>query len=220
MRTILVTGTGAEVGKTWTACAVARALRALGRSVIAIKPVETGCTNERADGEDGALLAAATGQSAPRRALIRLAQPLAPAVAAEREGVTIDFDALLLKIEKASANAEVLLLEGAGGLLSPITWEWNAVDLARSLSAAALVVAPDRRGTINATLLTLSALELAGMPVAGVVLRPPERTDATSGTNASAIARLSGLDRVLAVSTERDVTPVAGWVDADSTPGH
>ena len=72
------------------------------------------------------------------------------------------------------------------------------VDVARALGACALVVAVDRLGTINQALLTLSALELAGVPCAGVVLTTPETADLSTGTNAAAISRLSGLDRVVA----------------------
>jgi dethiobiotin synthetase len=100
-----------------------------------------------------------------------------------------------------------VLLEGTGGLLTPITWEWNAVELARSLGAGALVVGSDRAETLNQMLLTLSALELGGVDLHGVVLTAPAKGDATTGLNAGAISRLSGLDRVLAV--EREADPLA-----------
>jgi dethiobiotin synthase len=185
--------------------------------------VETGCATPASHLEDGALLAAATGQAEPRTALVRFAAPVAPALAAEREGEAIDLDALVLQIEGVSEGAEVLLVEGAGGLLSPITWEWTVVDLARSLGAAALVVAQDRLGTINHTQLTLSALELAGLHLTGVVLTAPETPDASTGTNAAAIARLSGLDEVLALprladpsAAISDIAPVVGWVSREA----
>jgi dethiobiotin synthetase len=95
------------------------------------------------------------------------------------------------------------------------------VDLARALGSSALVVAMDRLGTINHTQLTLSALELAGLSVTGVVLTAPETPDASTGTNASAIARLSGLDRVLSLPRANDpsaviseVAPLIRWLDA------
>jgi dethiobiotin synthetase len=221
MNSLLITGADTGVGKTWVGRALSHALVSAGRRVVAVKPVETGCGNARSHLEDGALLAAATGQEEPRTALFRYAAPVAPAVAAEREGESIDLDALVLRIEGLSAEAEVLLVEGAGGLLSPITWEWTIVDLARALGSSALVVAMDRLGTINHTQLTLSALELAGLSVTGVVLTAPETPDASTGTNASAIARLSGLDRVLSLPRANDpsavvseVAPLIRWLDA------
>jgi dethiobiotin synthetase len=220
MNSLLITGTDTGVGKTWVGRALAHALVSAGRRVVAVKPVETGCQGDRSHLEDGALLAAATGQAEPRAALFRFSAPVAPALAAEREGETIDLDALVLRIEELSTDAEVLLIEGAGGLLSPITWEWTIVDLARSLGAGALVVATDRLGTINHTQLTLSALELAGLDVTGVVLTPPETADDSTGTNAAAIVRLSGLERVLALPRENDpsaaraqMAPVLAWLD-------
>jgi dethiobiotin synthase len=220
MKTVLITGTDTGVGKTWVGCALARALAAGGLRVIAIKPVETGCVESVGGAEDGAQLAEATGQAEPRAALHRFARAVAPAVAAEIEGIEpVDLDAMLLRIEALSAGGDVVLLEGAGGLLSPITWEWNVVELARSLGAGALVVGPDRLGVINHALLTLGSLELAGVEVAGLVLTPPRTPDESTGTNAGAIARISGLERVATIPRVEDryeavasMGVVVGWM--------
>jgi dethiobiotin synthetase len=221
MNVLLITGTDSGVGKTWVGRALGHALAAAGRRVVAIKPVETGCEDATALLEDGTLLAAATGQREPLAALHRFAAPLAPALAGEDEPV--DLDALILSIESLSVGAEVLLVEGVGGLLSPITWDWTVVELARTLGATALVVGSDRMGTISHVLLTLSALELAGVPVTGIVLTAPEAPDASTGTNAAAIARLGGLERVATVPRLADpvaagahVAPILRWLDAES----
>jgi len=223
VRPILVTGTDTGVGKTWVARALAHGIRAAGRRVVAIKPVETGCGASGDAGvsatEDGVLLAQAAGQAEPAHAIIRLPAPVAPAIALDEADTGIDFDSLVLRIERYAKDADVALVEGAGGLLSPITWEWNATDLAQTLGARALVVGVDRLGTINHTLLTLSALELSGTPVVGVVLTPPAEPDRSTGTNAAAIARLSGIHRVIvAPRTERiteaaeALAPVMEWL--------
>ena len=226
MGSLLITGTDAAVGKTWVGCALAGALTGAGVRVIAIKPVETGCSAKTRESEDGARLAAATGQLAPLEALHRLSAPIAPVLAAEAQGVEIDLDALLLDIEALSEGAEVLLLEGDGGLLSPITWEWSVVELARSLGATALVVGSDRLGVINHAVLTLGALELAGVAVTGVVLTAPAVPDQSTGLNASAIARLSGVDRVIAVPRLAEaraamvaVADVVSWLDPSPPAG-
>ncbi len=143
------------------------------------------------------LLAQATGQSQPAHAIFRVTDPVPPALASDRSGITIDFDALVLKLERYADDADYLLIEGVGGLLTPMTWEWNMVDVAKALGACVLVVAVDRVGAINGTLLALSALELAGVSCAGVLLTTPESPDQTTGVNGPAIARLSGLDRVV-----------------------
>lgn len=222
---ILVTGTDIGVGKTWVACSLARAVQEAGRQVIAVKPVETGCSAEPSPLEDGVRLALATGQSAPAHAIIRLREPVAPVLASEGSGDEIDFDALVLKIERYSEQAEYALIEGTGGLLTPVTWEWNMADVARALSAVALVVGVDRVGTINHTLLTLSALELAGLPSLGVILTPPEVPDSSTGKNAAAIARLSGIDRIITLPLTVDpqaaahtLQPVLSWVGRIAAP--
>jgi dethiobiotin synthetase len=222
---VLITGTGTGVGKTWVACALIRALRDVGKQVVAIKPVETGRSGQPSDWEDGVRLAKATGQEQPTQAIIRLPLPGAPVLGGEGVESAIDFDALLLKIERYIDGAEYGLVEGTGGLLTPVTWEWNMTDLARDLGACALVVAEDRLGTINHTLLTLSALELAGIPCAGVVLTTPEATDRSTGANAAAIARLSGVDRVMAVPRMADpdnaaasMVSVIGWLGRVAAP--
>jgi dethiobiotin synthetase len=201
---VLVTGTGSGVGKTWVTRALARTLLRGGRRVLAVKPVEVGCDTTENGGEDGAILAETTGQAAPRSALIRFGPPMAPALASGTEADPVDFDALLLQLEPLRSEADVVLLEGTGGLLTPITWEWNAVELARSLGAGTLVVGRDQAETLNQMLLTLSALELGGVDLLGVVLTPPTQPDASTGLNAGAISRLSGLDRVVAVDRDDD----------------
>jgi dethiobiotin synthetase len=170
-------------------------------------------------------LARATGQDQPAHAILRLPDPIAPVLASERAGAEIDFDALVLKIERFADAAEFVIIEGAGGLLAPTTWEWNMADVARALGAGALVVAADRLGTINHTLLTLSALELAGIACAGVVLTPPKQRDQSTGQNDSAIARLSGIDRIMTLPRAEDeaaepasVIPILDWLGRMTAP--
>ena len=117
-------------------------------------------------------------------------------LAAEREGRIIDFDDLLIRIEGYAAAADLVLLEGVGGLLAPITWEWCLVDIAQALEARAVLVASDRSGSVNHALLTLGALELASVPVTDVVITSPDVPDASTGTNDAAIARLGGIARI------------------------
>src|SRR4029077_11191830 len=210
--TVLVTGTDIGVGKTWVACGLAHAIRHAGRSVTAVKAVETGCEDRPAPTEDGVRLAAATGQTTPTRALRRFRASIAPAPAADLEGLTLDLDELAAEIGAAAGTSQLLLLEGAGGLLSPLGWDWNAVDLAQAVHATALVVASDRLGTINHTLLTLSALDLAGVRVAAIVLSTPAAADASTGSNGPAIARLSGIDRVRSIPRLAEPEAAVPWL--------
>ncbi len=219
-RIVFVTGTDSGVGKTWVGCALARALVQRGTSVVAVKVVETGTDVQPSPREDGAQLAAATGQRTPLHALHRFRTPVAPAVAVELEGGDkLDFDAVVADVEETARGVEVALVEMAGGLLAPLAWDWTAVDLAEALGASVLVVACNRLGTINHTLLTLGALELGGILAAGVVLSPPDVPDVSMATNRDAIVRLSGLDRVLEVPRTSDpqaaaaaLSPAVPWI--------
>ncbi len=201
---LLIVGTDTGVGKTWTGCALARTLCRGGRRVVAVKPLETGCPGAPAETEDGVALARATGQAAPLHALLRFREPVAPSEAADREGRQIDFDDLVRRVREHAACADLALVEGAGGLLSPLTWEHNAMDLARALGARMLLVAADRLGTISHSLAALKLLELNRLETIGVVLTAPEQPDASTGSNAAAISRLSGCSRILCAPRTRD----------------
>lgn len=213
----LIVGTDTDAGKTWVTCALARALIAVGQKVIAVKPFETGCIGGRK--EDGELLAEATGQQEPKRALVRLKAPLAVPVAADLEGRTIDYEATLNQVRSYSRPDTLLLVEGVGGLLAPVTWHDNALDMAHSLNARVLLVAADRLGTINHTLLTLRILRAEKVPVLGVVLDQTSQPDESTRTNAAAIARLTDNTLVIhvphldqALHAPEAVKEVAGWL--------
>lgn len=194
---ILVVGTDTGVGKTWTTRVLARAAARAGRSVVAIKPVETGCSDLPSDEEDGVLLALASGQAEPQRACMRFRAPVAPPEAADREGRSIHYGELVEQIRRHAAGFDTALVEAAGGLLSPLTWETSALDLAQSLQAQILLVASDRLGTISHVLMALRLLETTGLPLVGLVLSAPPQPDESTGSNTAAITRISGLTRIL-----------------------
>jgi dethiobiotin synthetase len=212
-------GTDTSVGKTWVTCAIAKALADLGQKVVAVKPVETGCGDPPSDTEDGYRLALATGQSGPRRALVRLPGELAPPIAAEQAGLTLDYDDVVARVRSLSTPDSILLVESAGGLLSPLTWEDNALDLAHSLSARVILVAADKLGTISQTLLALRVLQAEKIPLLGVVLKQPAERDESTRTNAVALARLAPNVTIVTVPHLSDPAPAAeavkevvGWI--------
>ncbi|MEL6182477.1 MAG: dethiobiotin synthase [Myxococcota bacterium] len=222
--TVVITGTDTEVGKTWVGAALARASAQAGWTTVAIKPVESGCSPMPSPGEDGALLAEATGQQAPRQALTRLALPVAPPVAADVAGVTLDADAWLAQVHRYTREAAVVWVEGAGGLLSPLTWTMTALDLALALEAMVVVVSANRLGTLNHTLLTLEVLRAHHLHVAGVVLNqttPLDRTaDASRPSNAASLARIAPAVQLLQTphvdhwdALVPVVAPVLDWLE-------
>jgi dethiobiotin synthetase len=190
---VVVAGTDTGVGKTFVGCALAGALARAGRRVLAGKPVESGCGDGPRDAEDGALLAAATGQREPREALVRLRAPIAPALAAEREGVTIDLDALAARIRAMGRGFDVVLVEGAGGVLSPLSWTRDVTHVARDLDARVLLVSADRLGVLHHVRASVQTLLDTWLLPAGVVLSAPAEPDASTGTNTAALARVLAL---------------------------
>ncbi len=186
----VVAGTDTEVGKTTATCALLVALRRSGLTVRGIKPVESGTeTQARREDEDGRRLAKAAGQTEPSEALQRLAAPLAPPVAARDEDITLAPESWIDSIRQWRSSADITLVEGAGGLLSPLARDFDSRALAKALDAPVLLVAADSLGTLNHTFLTVEALELAGCELAGIVFSAPEIPDASTGRNAAVIAR-------------------------------
>lgn len=193
MRGVFVTGTDTGVGKSVVAASVCAALTARGERVAAFKPVVTGLDDEAGEfGHDHELLASAAnaGQAPEEVAPYRFGPPLSPHLAAALAGERIEPAQLL---EAARAH-ELLVCEGVGGLLVPITIGYLVRDLALDLALPVLVAARTGLGTINHTLLTVEAARTAGLSVAGVVMTPwPEEPAEIERSNRDAIERLSGV---------------------------
>ena len=179
MSGLFVTGTDTGCGKTAVACALARAARAAGLRVRVLKPVETGCETGP-DGElvpaDALALARAAGDDAPLERICPypLKLPVAPELAADAEGVTIEVARLEKAYAAASSDADWVIVEGAGGLRVPLAPGLEMGDLALRLDLPLLVVCRARLGTLNHTLLTLEAAERRGLRIAGVVVSHTE----------------------------------------------
>ena len=169
-RRFLVVGTDTGVGKTHVGVGLARAWRTLGLNVVALKPVESGIADLQPEEEDGVRLARATGQSAPLQALQRLSAPIAPPAAADRDGVTVSLEGMVAGLREAEGDADIVLIEGAGGVLSPLSWEHTALDLAREMDASVILVAADSLGALNQVGSALRVLWAENLEVLAVVL--------------------------------------------------
>lgn len=170
MSAVFVTGTDTGCGKTTVACALARGVRASGKRVRILKPIETGCEGDVPG--DALALAEAAGDDAPVERLCphRFALPAAPEIAARVEGRTIGLAPIEAAYARARVDADLVVVEGAGGLLVPISADLDMAELARRLRLPVLVVARAALGTINHTLLTLEAAERRGLRVLGVIV--------------------------------------------------
>jgi dethiobiotin synthetase len=176
MPTIFITGTGTEVGKTYVTAALIRGLLAGGVAVEASKPLVSGFDPAQPAGSDPAVLLGALGLEATVEALDHLspwqfAAPLSPPLAARLEGRPIDAEAVIAHCRARIAAARgLLLIEGAGGVMSPLSDETTMLDLAAALAAPTLLVAGSYLGTISHSLTALVALRTRGIEPVGLVL--------------------------------------------------
>ena len=166
-----VVGTDTEAGKTVVAAALIAALRARGRAVAGVKPVATGVAAGEA-GEDAILLARASQREARDCLLAGFALPRSPLAAARAEMRSVDVEALLhaLRARAEEPGLDLLVVEGVGGVLVPLTERVTVRDLMRRLDARVVVVGRAGLGTIGHCALTVEACRAAGLDVLGVVL--------------------------------------------------
>lgn len=167
---LFVTGTDTGVGKTVVSCALVRGLRARGIGVAAMKPIETGVGP--AGPLDAFALRDAAGGSDPLADVCpqQFALPAAPSVAAAAESRAVDLEAIAAAFSRLGAGRELVVVEGAGGLLVPIADRFGMAELAGRLGLPTLIVARAALGTINHTLLTLEAANRRKLAVIGVVI--------------------------------------------------
>lgn len=174
---LFITGTDTGVGKTFVAAGLARCLRDRGIATGVLKPAETGCALRRGRRipSDGTFLKFMAGAREPIEELVpyRLAAPLAPQVAAEREGIRIQTRRLQAAFRTISSRYDCTLVEGAGGILVPVTRKTTMVDLMKQFDLPVLLVSRIGLGTLNHTLLTLYYLAKHRVPVAGIVFNDP-----------------------------------------------
>ncbi len=196
-----VTGTDTGVGKTVISAALVRLLKGVGLSVCAMKPIESGCMRK---GDvlvpaDGALLRTMAGMEEDISVVTpyALEAPLAPMVAAEREGVRIEPERIKKIFDGLAKRYDAAIVEGVGGLLVPIRRDFYVLDLAGELGLPLVVVARPGLGTINHTLLTVRCALDSGVQVAGVVINRLGPADGDQDpswpTNPEVIRELSGV---------------------------
>ncbi len=190
---LLITATDTGIGKTVIAAAIAQALRRQGHQVAVFKPCGSGCVLRREGlvSEDAEFLAHCADARHPLDLICpqRYAEPLAPAIAAQRSGRPLDWDSIDRSIRLMSRDSDVMIVEGIGGILVPMDEKRTFLDVAAELQAPAVVVARPALGTINHTLLTLQALRSRNIPIAGVVINryPTDTPGLAEETNPRAI---------------------------------
>jgi dethiobiotin synthetase len=197
-RSYFITATDTGAGKTFAATSIARALKLKGVDVGVMKPVESGC--REIDGslvpEDAVALKAASASEDTIEEICpyRLSQPLSPHLAARLSGIRIDFEVIKSGYQKLSARHALMLVEGAGGLLTPLTDELTVADLVVALRLPVIIAATSKLGVINHALLTVEAARNRGIEVRAIVLNGnPDASDGSIKYNSKEIERITGL---------------------------
>jgi dethiobiotin synthetase len=165
-----VTGTDTEVGKTFITCRLLEQYRSKGFRVGAYKPSASGAAS--IEESDAYRLWTAIGQSCPIEWVTpqSFQAPLAPPIAAELEGKSVDESLLLQGVAQWFGNCDLLIVEGAGGLMSPISWSMTNADLARAIGYPLVLVANNRLGVVHQVLATLTSAHANKLRVAEIVL--------------------------------------------------
>ena len=217
---VFVVGTDTEVGKTTFSTLFARHLLATGRTVAPFKPIESGCHRD----PSGALVPADASQlmdevswqlSVDTVCPYRFEAPVTPWVAARMEETEIDLSVIVEHYRWLQTRFDWVIVEGCGGLLSPISRDFDTVSIIQALELPTVIVSRSALGTINHTLLTLKAIRQSGLEPVGVVLnRIHESLTLSEHSNADVIEEF-GDSRVLGVipyASNGDV-PRLDWMD-------
>ncbi|HET6247313.1 MAG TPA: dethiobiotin synthase [Tepidisphaeraceae bacterium] len=209
---LFITATDTEVGKTVVAAAIADWFKRRQFRVGVCKPAATGCKRVREGlvSEDAEFLAHCADAAAPLDIICpqRFAEPLAPAVAAERAGRKLDWESIDRALREIASQSDVMIVEGVGGVMVPMDGKVLLRDVIQWLGLAAVVVARPGLGTINHTLLTLTALREARIPIAGVVINryPADNASVVEETNLRLMEKWSKVP-LLTVVPDEPVTP-------------
>ena len=194
-RIIFITGTDTGAGKTVLTALLTRFLRERGVNAATLKPI---CSGVRADARE--LRAAMDGAlTLDEINPWHFRAPIAPLLAARREQKRVRFADVLAHVRAMQKRFDVLLVEGAGGLLSPLGEHFNSRDLILALRATPLVVAQNRLGIVNQLLLTLEALPGNFRRDAKLVLMSPPKPDASTRANAGLLAEFLDRGRIFAL---------------------
>jgi len=191
-----ITGTDTGVGKTFVAAGLIRALKEQGLDVCPMKPAETGCriSNGRLIPDDTLKLIQASGVDEPIDLInpYRFRKPLAPSVAADIEGGNFKKRVVLDTYKQLAEKYEVIVVEGAGGIMVPLYKRYLFLDLVKDLNLPLMIVARSGLGTINHSLLTIEAARKKGIKILGVVMNSAikSKKDISCKTNPEVIAQI------------------------------
>jgi dethiobiotin synthetase len=209
---ILITGTDVAVGKTLIGCALAFSAQARGMRVGVMKPIDTGCREvagilESADAR-GLAYAAASDLPIDLICPYRFRSPLAPAAAAEADRIAApDLFEIADAYQRIAARSDFVIVESIGGLATPLAWGTDSADLARRLNLDLAIVAANRPGCLNASMLTIHHARSRGVGIVGVILNDLDATSSpASETNQESLRRMTDVAILGRVRFKQPVT--------------
>ncbi|MDG2036303.1 MAG: dethiobiotin synthase [Pseudomonadales bacterium] len=190
---IFITGTDTDAGKTVVATQLLRALAFAGYRTAALKPLAAGVDNTLSDprNSDAVQLQAAATEAQTYEVVnpYLFAEAIAPHIAAKNEDREIDFNECVARCQSLlNSDADVVVVEGAGGWLVPINEQYTMADLAEALDMQVVLVVGMKLGCINHALLTAAAIEQAGLPLVGWVANHLHQDMSESAANVAALA--------------------------------
>lgn len=194
-RILFITGTDTDVGKTFFSALAVHVLRDCGVNVAGLKPI---CSGGRADAR---VLQKISRAGLPLDAVNpwHFRAALAPVLAARREKRRVRLREVVAHVRRVAKRFEVVVVEGAGGLLSPLGEDFDSRDLILALDAQPIIVCPNRLGAVGQALLVLEALPKRAAARARVVLVAPPKADRASRTNAALLEENIGAGRIYAM---------------------
>lgn len=211
-RGLFVTATDTDAGKTHVAAALLRALAAAGVRAVAMKPVAAGVDRATGSNADVAVLMAAAGVAAPLDEInpYLFDPPIAPHVAAALAGRAIDLATIADRYAKLAARAQVVVVEGAGGALVPLSPVTDMLDIPARLGLPVLLVVGVRLGCINHALLSALAIRARGLELTGWIANRIDPAMAHADHSVSAIAERLGRPPAADIAfAQRDVDAAA-----------
>jgi dethiobiotin synthetase len=202
MSGFFITSSGTEIGKTLVTAALCYQLRQTGKPVTALKPIISGVTDDAMEGTDTAIIADGLGLELTPEVVnsispFRYKAPLAPVMAAELEGRTLDYDALITACRASLMANPFTLVEGVGGSFVPLAGKTLVTDWISDLGLPSLMVVGSYLGTISHTVATFEAMRARGLETRGIIVSESAGSGHPDlGRTAREVASLTGVPTV------------------------
>ncbi|WP_415719775.1 dethiobiotin synthase [Maridesulfovibrio sp.] len=211
-----ITGTGTDVGKTVVTAGLARFFMKGGRKILPVKPVQSGAVvmpDGTLDSPDGDVYKAAGAEwDINKQCLYIFEPPTSPHLAAKLAGVELDPVEIAAKVRERE-NDGFLLVEGAGGIMVPLSEEASMLNLMKELRYPVILVVENKLGCINEALLSIAALQQSGLEISGLVMTCPKRPE--PDTFGIAEENIRFIEKISEVKVIASIPYIEDWDHSD-----